>query len=365
MTLFSYSTIRLRGTAHYARRGQRNQHFEVSAHQADNSTEFPATERRIQTHLLGRVFDDTTTSYKLFWFKALLETLKLRWSSKPGVVYEPILVSDLVLEMVVLAWHPVCFFRLSLGATDKLQNACETLQKRLDLAPNTKGQQVRNVIAATHEILEHLWNLATYVPAFFLTPWFSGEMYGIGAGTARVKRAIQLARERRNRQESPPYWLDGKGRNVTLRIDRRWGDFLYENLGMLEAFSDRHLAHYLQARNPNSPGIIHKLREPPSPQLLRARRFWKSVREVFILRGISTFFQDIYKAERLDADFSIDHFLPWSFVAHDQLWNLGAPPIGVESIQYTLIQCFNPGVDCRFDFLPSVRPEGFPHRTVP
>lgn len=75
------------------------------------------------------------------------------------------------------------------------------------------------------------------------------------------------------------------------------------------------------------------MKQCTSPQLLRARRFWKSVREVFILRGISTFFQDIYKAERLDADFSIDHFLPWSFVAHDQLWNLGAPPIGVESIQ--------------------------------
>lgn len=32
--------------------------------------------------------------------------------------------------------------------------------------------------------------------------------------------------------------------------------------------------------------------------------------------------KDIYTKEVITATFSIDHFLPWSFVAHDQIWNL-------------------------------------------
>ena len=69
------------------------------------------------TRHLGRVFDDTTTSYKLFWFRALLETLKRRWLSEPNEQQKPITVGDLVSEMVIAAWHPVCLFHLSLGTS--------------------------------------------------------------------------------------------------------------------------------------------------------------------------------------------------------------------------------------------------------
>jgi len=40
----------------------------------------------------------------------------------------------------------------------------------------------------------------------------------------------------------------------------------------------------------------------------------------------------IYTGERLsDARLSLDHFLPWSFVAHDQLWNLIPTLPGINS----------------------------------
>ena len=64
------------------------------------------------------------------------------------------------------------------------------------------------------------------------------------------------------------------------------------------------------------------MRLPQNRQLEQARSFWRHVREVMGKAGKSESFRDIYSGQRLEAEFSIDHFLPWSFVAHDELWNL-------------------------------------------
>ena len=154
-----------------------------------------------ETRFLSAVFDDKATSYKLFWFRALLEVLKQRWKSGSC---GPIPVTQLLGEMLTAAWHPVCFFRLSLGSTDRLQSACERLRALSGLAPAEKA------------------HLVTYVPALFLTPWFASEMRGIAAGTDRVKRATQLFFERRGQPAAPLYLLNGQGNSLSLQIDQRW-----------------------------------------------------------------------------------------------------------------------------------------------
>ncbi len=47
------------------------------------------------------------------------------------------------------------------------------------------------------------------------------------------------------------------------------------------------------------------------------------MRENFQRIGKTHLFCDIYAGIVLEEQFAIDHFLPWSFVAHDLLWNLG------------------------------------------
>lgn len=274
------------------------------------------------TRHFGRVFDDTTTSYKLFWFRALLETLKRRWMSEPNEQHQPIAVGSLLSEMVVAAWHPVCLFHLSLGTTDKLQEICVAIRKLSGLAPNAQSQEIRGFLNATPELEKTLSHLTAYVPALFLTPWFATELRGINGGTTRVKEATRLAFERHASSNPSPYWLDARGTNRMLHLDLGWEEFLKENLAVMEGFADHHLARYLQARNPNSPAIMNKLRAPFNRQLNQARAFWLLVHDALNAGGKLDSFQDIYAAVALGRDFSIDHFLPWSYVAHDQLWNL-------------------------------------------
>ena len=275
---------------------------------------------------LGRVFDDFSTSYKLFWFRALLEVLKVNWQTEPpATVRRPgrsLAARDLLQEMVLAAWVPVCVFRLSLGATDRLQLGCRKLATLAGLNEHSSLREVRTAFCSASNHAAGLTDILTYVPALFLAPWFTAEMRGIAGGSARVRKARQLARAKADSPDRPPYWVDGVGGSQKIILDPVWEVFFFENLAVLEAFVDHRLAVYLQNQNPNSPGIVRKLRLPVRRQLAGPRAFWLALRDRLQEANQAEVFADIYTRQVLSDRFSLDHFLPWSFVAHDQLWNL-------------------------------------------
>ena len=75
---------------------------------------------------------------------------------------------------------------------------------------------------------------------------------------------------------------------------------------------------YLQDRNPGVPGIIYKLEPENEKQrkLQNVRKLWAAVIDT---TGIS----DIYSGRLLEKkNYEIDHFVPWSFITNDEMWNL-------------------------------------------
>lgn len=76
---------------------------------------------------------------------------------------------------------------------------------------------------------------------------------------------------------------------------------------------------YLQDRNPGVPGLIYKL-EPEKDKerkLENVRKLWDCVIDI---NGVG--FKDIYSKRHIENKYAIDHFIPWSYVANDELWNL-------------------------------------------
>jgi hypothetical protein len=118
------------------------------------------------------------------------------------------------------------------------------------------------------------------------------------------------------------YFFEGTSAKSSIRINDSWCSFLMENLVIAQSFAEHHLALYLQARNPNVPGVVNKLRAPTVRRLLLARDFWRFIQTDFEETGMSDQFVDIFSGRQLADIFSIDHFLPWSFVVHDLFWNL-------------------------------------------
>lgn len=74
----------------------------------------------------------------------------------------------------------------------------------------------------------------------------------------------------------------------------------------------------MQARNPNVPDIPNKLIKPAKRNsLLKQRKFWDYV----IDRNGPI--NCIYTGKSLfKGQYHVEHFVPYSFVSHDQIWNL-------------------------------------------
>ena len=268
-----------------------------------------------KTYFLGQAFKDTTNSYKLVWFLAILSLLK-RGNA------QSLRLAEIFTEMAVAAWHPVCLYRLSLGRQDKLQHVILEIQQASGLAPNAVPEAIRKFVESSAAAQAKLDCFKRYVPTRFLTPWFAETL---GPERNELIRTREIQEKASRSQKTPfasPYYFDGSGTKCSIRMNDSWRNFLMENMSVVLAFAEHHLALYLQARNPNVPGVVNKLRAPTAPQLTAARNFWRLVRTDFERSGKHGEFRDIYSQRPLGDSFSIDHFLPWSFVVHDLLWNL-------------------------------------------
>ena len=64
-------------------------------------------------------------------------------------------------------------------------------------------------------------------------------------------------------------------------------------------------------------GIADKISAPQSRDIERVKKYWK------LIIDIRPEIRDIYgNIELVDQKISVDHFVPWQYVAHDELWNL-------------------------------------------
>ena len=266
-----------------------------------------------KTFILGQVFKDTTNSYKLVWFLALLALFK---RSKG----RSLRLADVLTEMVVVAWPTVCLFRLSLGKRDKLQDVILEVQQSSDLPPNATSVSIRQFVEGSTTVQAKLDNFKRYVPTRFLAPWFVDKLRGM-KDSLRDTEIKTMAGDSQKTPLASLYYFETNCAEY-IKTNDSWRTFLMENLGIVQSFAEHHLALYLQARNPNVPGVLNKLRAPTTRQLTTACDFWRLVRTDFEKVGNLVEFCDIYSERPLSDKFSIDHFLPWSFVVHDLLWNL-------------------------------------------
>jgi hypothetical protein len=272
-----------------------------------------------KTFYLGQVFNDTTNSYKLLWFLGLLSLLH-RPSS------ETLPLADVLTEMATAGWHPVCLYRLTLGRQDKLQQAIVEIQRASKLGSDAKAAEVRKFVGASPSARAQLDDIRRYVPTRFLSPWFKNQIRG-RMDSEKDRLIVQLAQASQKGPLPSPYWLD-RGQ---VCMNPSWHHFLVDNLPIVQAFAEYHFAQYLQTRNPNAPGVINKLRAPTNRDLRQARQFWQLVRDGFQKAGQPGRFRDIYSERPLFGNFAIDHFLPWSFVAHDLIWNLAPVDMATNS----------------------------------
>ncbi len=261
---------------------------------------------KLDTIHLQRLFDNMSECYKLFWFQAIVDQVA---AGNTELSY-----SDLIDNMIADAWYMVTEYRLNLGPADNLEDLVHYAQSLLNLKSSEKKtvilESIRN--SKDKDLLRRKRILTQNVPYRLQAPFMNGFK-----GSAWDGPKQDLA-DRINSYEGLLYrFIEISSINSRILVDRGWAEYICDNYEILKGWIQYNMIQYLQRRNPSVPGIPNKLFPPQERKLQKVTAYWKAVLEVHPM-------QDIYGNMTLDASssISIDHFVPWSYVAHDELWNL-------------------------------------------
>ena len=229
-------------------------------------------------------------------------------------------LEDLAAEMALLSWYPVKFYKLSFGWQDQVSK----IISKLDFDPSFKaitskqGQdQLRAAIKDQAKDIG-LYSILKFVPYRLQSVFFSNELKGISE-KSKNNEIAELANQY-NSTTIPLYQYSQKGNLGAIQINDEWVKYLLHdsNITIVKDWVLWEWVGYLQKRNPNTPAIINKVLPPNKRSSLNNQtNFWKKVIQA------DSNIRCIYSGKPLaDQSFSLDHFLPWTFICHDQIWNL-------------------------------------------
>ena len=271
---------------------------------------------KVDVSFLSLIFDKTTNSYKYLFFLSLLDILRRRHFD----VLSPISFEEIIIEMLANAWYPHNYFKLSFGTQDQIANKLNYLNLAIS-EPILKFRDTnKNLLrkAIQEQNLDDLVIfISRYVPFRLIRPFFAQETKGIKDYDVNPT-LIDLAKSKFDTKK-PLYCFNSenlKDCNAVI-LHQDWLEYIAENYSIIQGWVSWEWLNYMQSKNINIPNIVSKLFIPQQRNSLsKQTQYWKLILNHQKLKCI-------YSQVELDNNnISLDHYLPWSFVAHDQLWNL-------------------------------------------
>lgn len=257
----------------------------------------PPNSNGLPVNLLAACFNNTNSTYKYYWFLSLLQEVEAGNFT--------ISKRSLFSRMISNAWYIVNYFQVSFGKQDVIQDAIHVVNQ-VENIPIDENLNIvyKKLLASQNKITQNqLWHFNKNVPHWFLSPWFRGKK----------KAAIYNASIR----------FDNKClyalHKEHIEINPEWRHYLATNSRILKDFCYWNLSLFLQARNPNVPDIPNKLIKPAKRSSLsnQRRNYWDLV--LTELGSVDC----IYTGNTLTVgNYAVEHFIPYSFVSHDLIWNL-------------------------------------------
>ena len=267
----------------------------------------------INTAAFSETLSNTDTSYKFLWLLSLLEILEQRGYDAS----RPILFNDIFFIVLKLAKNPLFRFNLSFGVHDRLYSHITYLEDRSGDGFIWREESSLRESRAFHKVCTEL---AILVPYRWIRPFVKNEVEGAGGATRNKKKTneaiVGAIAEKFNGAFPPPYRIEPDKKVIT--IHPLWAEYFSRNAIIIKGWCLWNFARYLQTRNPNIPAIINKITtdEAGNRELKEQRKLWGAVME-------QTKINCIYSGKQLSCgNFALDHYVPWSFVGHDNLWNL-------------------------------------------
>ena len=265
----------------------------------------------------GLMMKDPSYCYKFYWLEAIVRLIS------EGVTETTF--DTVINEMIVSAWYSVREFHIHLSGMqadgqvrDGLERAVIRLTELSGLPAHASKVEILNAIR-THdaELKPAKEQLTNMVPYRALAGFFTKENEPADWNSVRRMTAYI---ERVNRESTLlPYTLGPSGKlSKEIMFQDAWAEMIRDNTVSILGWIQYEKVKWLQSMNPEVPGLVYKLTpmDTKMRKLASVRRLWEGVLELREIRDVFT--DEIVIPKQYD----VDHFIPWSFVMNDELWNL-------------------------------------------
>lgn len=251
--------------------------------------------------------------YKFYWLEALVRLVN---EGRTETTFD-----EIIDRMIVSAWYTVTEFHIHLSGIvsgdvrDGLERIVNKLQTISGLQSNAdKDLILRALKDHAAEIRKEKSQLTNMVPYRALAGFL-----GPGVNWENSTRLIAYIREFDRERKMLPYVLGGSpGLGREVYISPSWAAFINDNTVAIMGWISYEKLKWLQSVNPEVPGLVYKLSplDEKTRKLNRVHKLWDKIMETSPVL-------DVFTGRKIDpADYEVDHFIPWSFVMNDEVWNL-------------------------------------------
>ncbi|BCX08913.1 MAG: hypothetical protein KatS3mg066_2772 [Fischerella sp.] len=266
---------------------------------------------------LAGLFGSTTNSYKFLYFLSLLDILERgKFDNTLTISFQ-----DIIVEMLANAWYPHNYCKLSFGKQDQIGKAIDSLKLEIT-EPILKFTDIdKTLLRKTinqNNLAKIVNDFKKNVPFRLLRPFLLEKLREFDADYEVVPQTPKIANQYFDIYK-PLYRFNSNNYkdSNSIILHPEWIKYLKENYAIIRGWASWEWLNYMQQRNPSTPNLVNKLFIPPGREPLdEQKKYWRTVLK----------YQDIeciYSKIRLNKnEISLDHYLPWSFVAHNQSWNI-------------------------------------------
>ena len=279
---------------------------------------------------------DPSYCYKFYWLEAIVNLIS---EGKEETTF-----NEIIDEMIANAWYSVVEFHIHLSGVvsgevkDGLERAVLKLCSVSNLNSNASKMEIKDAIK-THnaELLQEKKQLTNMVPYRALAGFFARHDQNVKWDS--ITRLITYIEMFNNTYERLPYIL-GTSPNLQKEVifSKDWIKMIQDNTVAILGWIQYEKVKWLQNNNPDVPGLVYKLAplNEKMRKLANVRKLWTSIMDMHEIHDVFT--EEIIKVD----DFDVDHFVPWSFVMNDELWNLMPMDSGLNSSKSNKLPKWDP-----------------------
>ncbi len=268
----------------------------------------------------SKMMSSPSYCYKFYWLEAIVQLISL---NKVQATYD-----EIINTMICNAWYSVLEYHIHLSGIygqgiikDSLEKAVIRLQELSDLTSNASTVEIYNMLekySNDRYLLDYKKTLTFNVPYKALSGFANRGSKKIDLNSSAT-HMMSYYNELSATEILLPYTFDdSKGLQRTITFNDSWIQMIKDNTVNILGWIQLEKVKWLQNNNPEVPGLVYKLSatEEKTRKLNNARKLWDAVLEVKPI-------VDVFKDELVNTkEYDLDHFIPWSFVMNDELWNL-------------------------------------------